>query len=1130
MAKPNRERIDEGLELLRKALAPYVERELKVTFRDRWLEKVTHQFSDKKHYRFGKSTADWDIQALLGVLTKFWGDTFSRTLGHAERSLVGEIWEVRTRHAHPTGKSAFSYPDTYRALDSMARLAEAVSAPETQDLRRAADEVLRMQFDEQTRSERRKVAKSVTHGQPAGNLTPWRDVVTPHDDVAKGNYQRAEFAADLWRVYQNPEETASEYANPVEFFRRTFITAGLKTLLSSALKRLSGQSGDPITQLQTNFGGGKTHSMLALYHLCSGTPLSSLPDLEEILKETGVSELPKISRVVLVGTRISPGDPVIKEDGTEVRTLWGEMAWQLGGREGYELLRKADETATNPNDASLKKLFTDYGPVLVLIDEWVAYARQLHDAADLPAGSFETQFTFAQALTEVISSVPNALLIVSLPASDSAFAGGTSPDESELIEVGGQRGMEALRRLRNVIGRKDSPWRAASQEESYEIVRRRLFNPIANPDLYRQRDAVARAFCDMYRTQAVEFPSDCRKTEYETRIQAAYPVHPELFDRLYTDWASLVKFQRTRGVLRLMAAVVHSLWEGNDQSPLILPGHVALDDPSVENELTRYLEDNWIPVIEKDVDGPNSLPLEIDRQNPNLGRYSASRRVARTLYIGSAPTLKAANKGLDEQRIKLGCAQPGETVAVFADALKKLSNRATFLFEDGTRYWFSTTASLNRMADDEAERLKGKEDVVFAEIQKRLESNLALDGGKFAKYHLCPATSHDVPDEIGTRLVVIGPEKLHQRNEASVALTYAKEILEKRGNTPRQFANTLVFLAADAQRFDDLAQAMRLYLGWQHLGAMEEELDLPKSAVKQIAAKVKEFEGAVASRLAETWCWLLVPSKEVRTPQISWQESRLQGTGALASRASTKLQSDAAMLDKIAPTVLRHEIDRVPLWRGDHVQIRQLVEDFARHLYLPRITKAQTLLNAVSESVALTSWELDGVAYADSYDEVAGRYPGLKVGSLLSLDETDTGLIVKPEIAKRQFMAERATAGTVPPQPGTDPGVTPPGGSPTDTPPGTQPDNRPKTAPSPTEFHGTVSLSATKLTPETARIAEGVLQHLASHLGASVDLTLDINVSLPTGFDPDTVRTVTENCVTLKFSEHGFEGATANES
>jgi predicted AAA+ superfamily ATPase len=166
------------------------------------------------------------------------------------------------------------------------------------------------------------------------------------------------------------------------------------------------------------------------------------------------------------------------------------------------------------------------------------------------------------------------------------------------VEVGGIRGREALDRLRNLVGRVESSWRPATAEEGFEIVRRRLFEPLAG-DQFKQRDLTARAFADLYHSQGAEFPPECRGAEYEKRIQAAYPIHPEIFDRLYTDWSTLVKFQRTRGVLRLMAAVIHSLWEKGDRSPLILPSTIPIDDQRVQFELTRYMSDNWVPIIEK---------------------------------------------------------------------------------------------------------------------------------------------------------------------------------------------------------------------------------------------------------------------------------------------------------------------------------------------------------------------------------------------------------------------------------------------------------------------------------------------------------------------------------------------------
>ncbi len=600
-------------------------------------------------------------------------------------SIVSELRDVRNKWAH---QEAFASNDAYRAMDSMERLLTAVSAPQASEVEQMRMDLLRLQFDEQRRQEMRKASFTPTEGKPQGGLKSWREVVTPHPDVASGHYQQAEFAADLWQVYQN--EGSDEYKNPTEFFRRTFITEGLRGLLKGALLRLAGAGGDPVVELQTNFGGGKSHTEMALYHTFSGTPASEMPGVEELVKETGVEITPNVKRAVLVGTRICPGQPHKKPDGTVVRTLWGELAWQLGGKEGYKLVKDADETATSPGDA-LKDLFNKYSPCLILIDEWVAYARQLRDDADLPAGTIDTHFTFAHDLSESAKTAKQTLLVVSIPSSDN--------------EIGGEWGQRALAGLKNYIGRVESPWRPASPDEGFEIVRRRFSSPSAG-DQFIARDAVARAFMELYGQQHQEFPSECREANYERRIKMAYPIHPELFDRLYNDWSTLDKFQRTRGVLRLMAAVIHSLWERQDSNLLIMPATVPVDDSSVQHELTRYMEDQWVPVIEKDVDGSNSLPLTLDRENPNLGRYSASRRVARTIYMGSAPLQKAANRGIEDRQVKLGCVQPGEAVATFGDALRRLTDRATYLYVDGKRYWYSTQPTVTRLADDRAEQLQ----------------------------------------------------------------------------------------------------------------------------------------------------------------------------------------------------------------------------------------------------------------------------------------------------------------------------------------------------------------------------------------------------------------------------------------
>src|SRR5438067_6171013 len=319
--------------------------------------------------------------------------------------------------------------------------------------------------------------------------------------------------------------------------------------------------------------------------------------------------------------------------------------------------------------------------------------------------------------------------------------------------------------LRNVVCRVESSCRPATAEEGFEIVRRRLFERIPG-DQFKHRDVTALAFAELYRTHTADFPHECRDSDYEKRIQDAYPIHPEIFDQLYTDWSTLVKFQRTRGVLRLMAVVIHSLWEKGDRNPMIQPGNIPIDDPRVQFELTRYLSDNWVPILEKDVDGPSSLPLRQDGEVPNLGKFAASRRVARSIYLGSAPTMTAANRGLEDRRAKLGCVMPGESPAGFGDALRRLAAAATYLYQDGPRYWYSTQPTVTKLAEDRAEQLKRDSDKVMQELDERLRADLRRTGD-FSRIHPLPRSGADVPDDLDARLAVLPAEHTYTKEADS---------------------------------------------------------------------------------------------------------------------------------------------------------------------------------------------------------------------------------------------------------------------------------------------------------------------------------------------------------------------------
>src|SRR6266699_3142442 len=946
MAQSNHERVGRALEILNTGLTPFVEREMLAKYGERWRYEAARSL--REQHLSSDGGPHLDTQGLLLILWDQWNTVFKNVLGHAERSLVSELRETRNKWAH---QEALSTDDAYRALDSMQRLLTAISAaPQAHEIDRQKQELLRIRFDDQLRNETRKIAISPIEGRPLVGLRPWREIITPQPDVASGSYKQAEFAADLVQVYYG--EGSDEYRVPHDFFQRTFLTSGLRRLLSGALQRLSGTGGDPVIELQTNFGGGKTHSMLALYHLFCGMPPAGLPGLEPVFVDASIDKIPPAKRAVIVGNKISPGSPSRKPDGTVIKTLWGELAWQLGGKEGFAMVKADDERATSPGD-TLRLLFNKYAPCLILIDEWVAYARQLHDAPDIPGGSFETHFTFAQTLSEAAKAAKGTLLVVSIPASE---GGGVSPGGSEIadVEVGGERGRSALERLKNAIGRVESAWRPASADEGFEIVRRRLFEQITDTQLFVARDATAKAFIELYRGQSQEFPPECRAGDYERRLKLAYPIHPEVFERLYQDWSSLVKFQRTRGVLRLMAAVIHALWEKQDRNPLILPGNIPIDDPRVQFELTRYLSDNWVPVIEKDVDGPSSLPLRLDGEIPNLGKFAACRRVARTIYLGSAPLTTAANRGLEDRRVKLGCVMPGESPAVFGDALRRLAAAATYLYQDGPRYWYSTQPTVTKLAEDRAAQPKRDSDKVVQELDGRLRADLRRMGD-FPRVQPMPGSSADVPDELEARLVVLSVDHAYSKEADNEALTAAKAMLGMRGNTPRLFQNTLVFLAIDQIRLQDLDEAVRRYLAWESIVADAESgaLELTTHQITQAKEQKDTANGIVAARLPEAYQWLLVATQASPQNVREWKAFRLSGQDPLAVRVSKKLRNDELLVTVLAGSVLRMPLDRVPLWRGDHVTVKQLVEDFARYLYLPRLVDTKVLLDAIGDGLSL---------------------------------------------------------------------------------------------------------------------------------------------------------------------------------
>ncbi len=1099
MAKSTRQHVFEGMELLPEGLIPFVEKRLESQLTGHWQVEVVQRVRGLRPNSDGQ--VNWDQQGLLQVMMAFWKDAFAMVLGHPERSYVSELLEVRNKLSH---NENFTYDDAERALDTMRRLLEAVSAKDVAEkISAARDTILRTKYAELARrEERRKTQRSDISVDTVAGLMPWREVVEPHQDVATGEFQQAEFAADLAKVHNG--SAPSEYRDPAEFFSRTYLTEGLSNLLIGAAKRLSGAGGDPVVELQTNFGGGKTHSMLALYHMVGGTPVEDLPGLDQLLSKNDLTVPKKINRAVLVGTSRGPQDVISLEGGREIRTTWGELAWQLGGAEAFDMIAKQDASGVAPGSDLLEAIFKKCAPCLILIDEWVAYLRQIYKVEGLPSGAFDANLTFVQALTEAVKASPGTLLVASLPASQ--------------IEVGGEGGQEALARLKQTFSRVESSWRPASQEESYEIVRRRLFKEIPG-DKFHHRDNTLKQFAKLYRENANDFPQGCADEDYRRKLEKAYPIHPELFDQLYTSWGSLEKFQRTRGVLRLMAQVIHELWMGNDPSVMIMPGSVAISTARVEPELLHYLDASWQSIIAGDVDGVTSTPYKIDQGAPNLNKYSATRRIARAIFMGTAPTHGQENKGLDDKQINLGVVQPGERPAIFGDALRRLTNQAKFMHSDLGRYWYSMSASLNRDAADRAGQLE--EALVLMEIDKALFGyiNDLGDRGHFDAVQVAPGSSSDVPDEPGgVRAVILGVAHPHTGRDGSEALSEAKDILMQRGSTPRVHRNMLVFLAAEQRQLDNLKAAMRSALAWEEIVRETDRLDLTQSASALAKAKLTESNETLKTRLKEAWCYLLYPVQESAQADLEWTSAKVPAQDGLLARASKKLVSDEGLLPELGPARLDRELQKY-IWNGkDHLFLKDLWEYMNRYTYLPRVKNRSVLAKAVQSAV---SGMLPGpFAYADRWDEPEDIYVGLAISgpSQIQVVIDSDSVIIKPDVAE----SHRPKPTEEPAGPGGSGPTDPDGPAPTpDGDPGGEPAPVPERKP--TRFAGTVMISADRPARDIHQIVEAIIEQLTTLPGSDVSLKLEIDAEVSSGLDRAKVRTLIENATTLGFIDKSIK-------
>lgn len=928
------------------------------------------------------------------------------------------------------------------------------------------------------------------------SLKPWREVIVPHEDVLEGNFQEAAFAADLTKVVLG--KAPPEYQDPVRFFERTVITEGMSLLLQSVVKRLVGKGGDPVVQLQTAFGGGKTHTMMAVMHVAKGdVAAKKMLGVPELLDKAKVKQLVRAKVAVLDGNALSPSHPRGKGDHKR-NTLWGELGWQIGAEDGYAMVAASDQDGTSPGKDILAELFETYGPVIVLIDETVAYLRQFEPGKSYKGGTYNSNLSFFQALTEAAARVPNAMILASLPES--------------AMELGDELGMRALQAIQKVFGRIEAVWKPVGTEEAFEIVRRRLFGAVQDE---KARDAVCKALAAMYAEEAEKFPAETRDGAYLRRLQASYPIHPEVFARLYEDWSTLPQFQRTRGVLRLMAKLVHSLWRNDNRDTIILPGSIPLDDTDVRNELVKYLPTGWDAVVDKDIDGARAEPQAIDTGTPALGSMQACRRAARTIFLGSAPSVTAqAVRGIGVERVRLGCAQPGQAVSKYDDAIRRLSDRLHYMYSGNERYWFDLRPNLRREMEDRMQRFDLRLHI-YPEIQERLQ--------KLVKCNLCSAVHvftdpKDIPDKIDLRLVVLDPDHEHKRKDPdSRAVKAAEAVLTKHGDKPREFQNRLLFLAPDMNATAALRDHVRRLLAWQSIVEDADELNLDKHHEKDAKKSLDEAQQRVEGSLKETYRFLLAPMQDPDADgglsTVVWEDEALSLAGMNYDIAINNAVRDKEWVIQAWSPIHLHGLLQRWFWKEDHPDevASKVWLDTCRYLYMPRLASSKVFEGAVAEGIKTDEW----FGYAVGKD--AKGYKGLLFAKMGNIYLDGDARLIRPDVA----------AAALPPPPSTRGGVQVGGGTGAGGGGGTVGGGTKTISTHPKEafrrFHGTVNLEAHDPLGAFAEVVQHVIEHFTIQVGTEVAITVDIEARRPETFETKTMRIVKENATTLKFKTAEFE-------
>ena len=601
----------------------------------------------------------------------------------------------------------------------------------------------------------------------------WFDIIPPHEDIRRGGFDEAVFAADLGDVAAGT--APPDYLDAYTFYKKTYTTQGLRNLLDRVQSKLREGQGPSVVEIQTPFGGGKTHALVAIYHY-----VQNGHKVRELLPK-GLEPI-EAGMCVIAGHQWNPLEGWTT-DGLTRRTFWGEVAFRIGRRAGYEAFRENDERRISPGKEKLRRFLEAHQPFVLLFDEILEYINRTYDVHDESGVSLATQtYSFFQELTEAVAALPRGMMVVTLPSS--------------YLEDFGERKQESLARLNRIFGRVESIETPVQGEEVYAVIRRRLFD-VERLRTAQMREVVYRYF-HTYQEHKDELPAKARDVRYREKMELAYPFHPDVIDILYEKWSTFSSFQRTRGVLRLLASAIEDLYSSEANLDMILPGDLNLDCPQVRQEFLRHIGPEYEGILGSDIAGHEAKAPSLDAANRSWKHLA--QRVATAVFYHSF-SADDSERGITLPYIKLAVLRSDTIPSMVTEVLQRLSNTLWYLNARGDAYYFSRIPNLNRMILDKKELFNEK-------YEERLKAWVQTEVGREMAPFVWPENVDQIGDNRALKLVVLRPEDDGSRIPSWI---------ERKGESFREYQNTLFFALADSAGFARLREEAKTYLALEEI-------------------------------------------------------------------------------------------------------------------------------------------------------------------------------------------------------------------------------------------------------------------------------------------------------------------------